>query len=192
MKMKLPKSITGVKFPRICTIEMKSFDIDLFLPSLFFTILAQGRGKARQANDPKAIAQFIDNLAQHPALEGFNDLEGRKVLERFVRTALITTGGIGRSHTAEQITSITPYTLLAHKPGFPTTSSRQRGVDTFIYQVLREHLEAEDALRNFIKIVFGRGVVINALSELGGKYDGDTELDTLTRLSIALDRKSVV
>src|SRR2546429_3655709 len=66
MKIKLPKDIVGVKFPRICTIDMNDFDIDLFLPSLFFTILAQGRGKARRTNDPKAIAQFINALAQHP------------------------------------------------------------------------------------------------------------------------------
>src|SRR5713226_1205061 len=148
MKIKLPKDIVGVKFPRISIIEMNDFNIDLFLPSLFFTILAQGRGRARRANDPKAITQFIDSLAQHPALEGFRDLEGRRVLERLVRTTLITTGGVGRSHVNEQITSIVPYTLLAHKPGFPVEGSRQRGVDTFIYQVLREHLGAEDALRD--------------------------------------------
>src|SRR5215469_5856733 len=126
MKIKLPKDIVGVKFPRICTIDMNDFDIDLFLPSLFFTILAQGRGKARQTNDPKAIARFIDALANQPDLKGFNDVEGRKVLERLVRTALITTGSVGRSHIDEQITSIVPYTLLAHKAGFPVAGSRQR------------------------------------------------------------------
>src|SRR5438876_8320355 len=118
MKIKLPKDIVGVKFPRVCTIDMTSFDIDLFLPSLFFTILAQGRGKVRRTNDPKAIAQFIDTLSHHQALEGFDDPEGRKVLERLVRTTLITTGGVGRSHADEQIMSIVPYTLLAYKPGF--------------------------------------------------------------------------
>ena len=38
MKIKLPKDIVGVKFPRVSIIEMNDFDIDLFLPSLFFTI----------------------------------------------------------------------------------------------------------------------------------------------------------
>ncbi len=184
MKIRLPKDIVGVKFPRVSIIEMNDFDIDLFLPSLFFTILSQGRGKARRANDPKAIPQFIDTLAQHPMLEGFRDHEGRKVLERLVRTTLITTGGVGRSHIDEQITSIVPYTILAHKPGFPF-GSRQRGADTFIYQSLREYLGAEDTLRNFVKMVFGRGVIIGSIPELGGTYDGETKLDTLTRLSIA-------
>ena len=185
MKIKLPKDIVGVKFPRICTIDMNDFDIDLFLPSLFFTILAQGRGKARRTNDPKAIAQFINALAQHPALEGFSDLEGRRVLERLVRTTLITTGGVGRYRIEEQITSIVPFSILAHKPGFPVAGGRQRGADTFIYQALRERLGADDELRKFVKMVFGRGVIIESIPELGGAYDGETRLDTLTRLSIA-------
>ena len=185
MKIKLPKDIVGVKFPRICTIDMNDFDIDLFLPSLFFTILAQGRGKARRANDPKAITQFINALAQHATLEGFSDLEGRRVLERLVRTTLITTGGVGRYRIEEQITSIVPFSILAHKPGFPVAGGRQRGADTFIYQTLRERLGADDELRKFVKMVFGRGVIIKSIPELGGTYDGETRLDTLTRLSIA-------
>src|SRR5713226_5756334 len=185
MKIKLPKDIVGVKFTRICTIDMNDFDIDLFLSSLFFTILAQGRGKARRTNDPKAIAQFINALAQHPALEGFSDLEGRRVLERLVRTTLITTGGVGRYRIEEQITSIVPFSILAHKPGFPVAGGRQRGADTFIYQALRERLGADDELRKFVKMVFGRGVIIESIPELGGAYDGETRLDTLTRLSIA-------
>src|SRR5205807_1703967 len=96
-----------------------------------------------------------------------------------------TTGSVGRSHVDEQITSIVPYTILAHKPGFPVAGSRQRGADTFIYQALREHLGAEDALRSFVKTVFGRGVIIGSIAELGGTYDQETRLDTLTRLSIA-------
>src|SRR5260370_29541154 len=186
MKIKLPRDIVGVKFPRVCTIEMNNFDIDLFLPSLFFTILAQGRGKARRANDPKAITQFIDKLAQHEALEGFRDPEGRKVLERLVRTTLITTGGVGRSGADEQITSIVPYTLLAHKPGFPVEGSRQRGADTFIYQALRESMNRDDrSLQQAIKLIFGRGILIGNMPNLGGSYDGTTQLDTITRLSVA-------
>jgi hypothetical protein len=198
VKIKLPKEpkdMKGIKYPRICTIDMNDFDIDLFLPSLFFTILSEGRGKGPRTkdpkdttkfiNEPKDITKFIDALAQHSALEGFNDAEGRKVLERLVRTTLITIGGVGRSARGEQITSIVPYTLLAHKPGFPVEGSRHRGADTFIYQALRERLGADDTLRAFIKTVFGRGVKIGNLPILGGEYDERIELDTLTRLSIA-------
>lgn len=187
MKIKLPKDIVGVKFPKVSILEMNDFDIDLFLPSLFFTILAQGRGKARQTNDAKAIQKFIDALAHNEVLEGFDSPEGRRVLERLVRTTLITVGGAGVSkvNKTEQITSIVPYSLLAHKAGFPAAGSRQRSADTFIYQALRQRVGNDDALRDFVKKVFGHGVEIGNISELGGVYDEKTQLDTLTRLSIA-------
>src|SRR6266487_5365693 len=176
MKVKLPKDLSGVKFPQVFVIEMNNFDIDLFLPSLFYTILSQGHGKARRANDPTNIKSYIDVLAHHPALKGFNDAAGRRVLERLVRTTLITTGGVGRASRGEQITSIVPYTLLAHKAGFPVESSRLRGADTFIYQALRENMSrADNRLQEAIMQIFGRGIIIGNMPELGGRYDEKIE-----------------
>jgi hypothetical protein len=186
VKVKLPKDLKGTKFPKVFTIEMNDFDIDIFLPTLFHTILAGGRGRVKRTNDPKDIQKYIEALALHPALHDFNDRTGRKVLERLVRTTLITTGGIGRSNQGEQITSIIPYTLLAHKPGFPAEGSRHRGADTFIYQSLRESMNRDDRnLQKAIKLIFGGGVIIGNMPNLGGTYDGKEPLDTITRLSIA-------
>ena len=186
MKVKLPQDLSGMKFEKAFIIEMNDFDVDLFLPALFYTILSQGRGKARRSNDATNIKRYIDSLSTHPNLEGFADPVGRKVLERLVRTTLITTGGVGRGNKGEQITSIVPYTLLAHKAGFPLASSRLRGADTFIYHALRENMNrADDRLQEAITTIFGLGVTIDPLPELGGHYDGKEDLDTLTRLSIA-------
>lgn len=185
MKIRIPKDIVGTKFPKICTIDMNDFDIDLFLPSLFFTILSQGKGIARRMNDPKDIHRFVDALAHHTVLEGFDTDEGEKVLNRLVRTTLIKTGGVGRGAKGEQIMTIVPYSILAHKPGFPVKGSRPRGADNFIYQALRTRVGTDDVLREFVKKVFGSGVNIGTMPELGGTYDGQTQLDTLTRLSIA-------
>ena len=190
MRIKLPKDRTlrGILFARVLPIELNDFDIDLFLPALFFKILAEGRRRAKK-NDPTAIRAYISKLAHHPALEGFDDSEGQRVLDRLVYTALIVTGRVGRARQGEQILSTVPYTLLAHKPGFPTEGSRQRNVDTFIYQSLRTRLggggDADRVLRSHLKRSFGHGVNIGALPVLGGEYDGATELDTLARLSIA-------
>lgn len=186
MKVKLPKDLKGTKFSKVFTIEVNDFDINIFLPTLFHTILAGGRGRVKRTNDPKEIQKYIDMLAQQNVLQGFDDHIGRKVLGRFIRTALITTGGIGRSNQGEQITSIVPYTLLAHKPGFPTEGSRHRGADTFIYQALRENMNKDDKnLQQAIKLIFGRGTLIGQMPNLGGSYDGTAQLDTITRLSIA-------
>lgn len=186
MKVKLPKDLSGMKFEQALTIEINDFDIDLFLPTLFYTILSRGHGKARRVNDPANIKGYIELLSQHSDLEGFSDPIGRKVLERLVRAALIKTGGIGRGSKDEQITSIVPYTLLAHKAGFPVSGSRLRGADTFLYAVLKDNIKgADDGLKKEIVETFGRGLVLGTREELGGQYDGETDLDTLTRLSIA-------
>ncbi len=185
MKVRLPKELRGFLFPKVSTIELNGFDIDLFLPSLFFKILAGGRARARKVNDAQDIPRYIDALAQHPDMDGWEDRFGRRVLERLARTTLIITGGIGRAGRGEQILSTVPYTLLAHKPGLPTEGRRQRGADTFIYHALRDTLGADYLLRQHIRDVFEQGIVIDPQPVLGGRYDGKTELDTLTRLSIA-------
>ena len=151
-----------------------------FLPSF-----RKGKGRAKRANNPQAIQKYIDSLATHPALVGFDSPEGRRVLERFVRTSLVIIGRVGRVQKGEQILSLVPYTILTHKAGFPAYGSRQRRVDVFIYQTLRDYLNGDKYLRDFVKRVFGRGIEIGEAHELGGRYDEQTQLDVLTRLSIA-------
>src|SRR6185437_14216789 len=118
------------------TIELNSFDVDLLLPALFFRILANGKQRARVVNKPERIAEFVEALSNHSALDGFQDPDSLRVLDRLVRTELITVGKVGRGHKGEQILTVAPYTILTHKTGFPRESSRVRGVDTFLYQIL--------------------------------------------------------
>lgn len=186
MKLKIPKDMRGASFPRLLTIELSGFDIDFYLPTLFYKILADGRTRARRANDPTAVARYVDALAKHSQLEGFDDADGRRLLDRLVRTSLVTMGRTGAgSGGREQILSIEPYTALAHKAGFPAENTRLRRADVFIYRVLRDRLGSADNLRNFIADVFGHGVTFGQYPSLGGNYDNHTELDTLTRLSLA-------
>ncbi len=185
MKLKIPKDLAKVLFPRVLTIELNGFDIDWFLPSLYFKILGCGRARARRTNDPTTIGRYIDELAAHPALEGFQTPEGRRALERLVRTSLIMTGRVGRAKRGEQIISTVPYTLLAYKPGFPTESRRQRGADAFVYQALRKKLGSDHDLQTFMKTYLGQGVTVGVPPRLEGSYDGRTDLDTMSRLSVA-------
>ena len=118
MKLKLPKDLRSVVFLRVLTIVLAEFDSDLLLPALYFTILAEGRGRGRRVKDPTAIAKYVAALANHPTLLNFTDPVGQRLLDRLVRTSLIKTGGVGRAKRGEQIMSTVPYSLLSHKPGF--------------------------------------------------------------------------
>ena len=186
MKIKIPRELAGAVFPKVLTIELSDFDSDLFLPSLYFKILGGGRSRAKRVNDPEAIGKYIDNLANHTTLEGFKTPDGRRVLERLVRASLIITGKVGRAKRGEQILTVNPYSLLACKPGFPTEGSRQRGADTFIYRALLQKTGGDDKyLRDLMRRFFGQGITFKELPLLSGTYDGHSELDTMTRLSIA-------
>ncbi len=186
MKIIIPKEMRGVSFPKVLTVELNDFDIDRLLPALFLKVLGGGRMRGRNKNDPTKIHAYVDHLAEHPAVQGFDDSEGIRLLEKLVRTALITIGGVGRSRQqGEQIMSIVPYTLLAYKPGFPRESSRHRNVDTFLYHTLRRVQGADEPLQTVFKRVFGKGITVGPMPELDARYDGTTELDTLSRLSAA-------
>lgn len=194
MKVKIPKDLVGASYPLVMTIVLAEFNTDAFLPTLFFKVMSGGKLRTKPVNDEKAINLYVERLANHAMLTGFQTSEGRRILEKFVRTTLITTGAIGRAKRGgEQINAITPYSLLSYKPGFPTASARLRGVDTFIYHVLRQHLQAgasigqaQDDLKDLFIRFFGKGILFDRTpgsTEAG--YDGQTELDTLTRISLA-------
>ena len=185
MNVKLPKELVGTLFDKVFTVELNDIDIDIFLPSLYFKILGDGRHRARRLNDSQAITTYVKKLTEHPALEGAATDEGRRIIERLVRTSLIKTGSVGRAKKGEQILAVAPYSLLAAKPGFPTDSRRQRGADTFIYFALKRAMRGDHGiLRDHMRQFFGRGVRLQELPAIGGRYDGSTELDILSHLTI--------
>lgn len=185
MKIKLPKDLIGTVFPKTFSVELNDVDIDIFLPSFYFKVLGDGKHRFKRTNDAQDIARYLTSLAQHPSLEGATTPEGRRVLERLVRTSLIKTGTVGRAKKGEQILAVSPYSILAAKPGFPTESRRQRGADSFIYFALKRKINNRKALLDVLRIFFGRGVKLTELPSIGGSYDGVTELDILSQLTIA-------
>src|SRR5688572_11384768 len=97
MRVKLPKELRGIAFPRITTLDLNDLDLDLLLPSFYFRVLAEGRGRARRVNDPTNIVGYVEKLARHRDLEGFGGVAGERLLDRLVRTSLATIGRRGQS-----------------------------------------------------------------------------------------------
>jgi hypothetical protein len=186
MKIKLPKDLRGFSYDRVMPVDLNSFDVDLLLPSIFFKAITGGQSWGRRPNDPTKIREYSDELAAHEDIVGFDDDQGRRLLNRLTRTSLVQIGRKGTSRAVEQIEGVTPYTLLAFKPEFPSEHSRLRRVDTLVFRMMREQLRDDIALRRFFEDIFGKGLTIRAGAEPDGCYDGRTELDTLARLSIAL------
>jgi len=186
MKVKLPKEMRGAKYDRIMPIEMNDLDIEQILGPLFYLVVTGGCLRARIPNDPESIGVYIDKLSQHPDLKGFDGPEGRRLLDRLVRTALIKTGAVGRGKRSEQIQALLPHTLGIYKVGLPAQSSMGRRVDAFLYRILLKETHDDRALRRIFEQIFGQGVIIGSPPQFDCRYDGTTEVDTITRLSLAL------
>lgn len=181
MKISLPKELSGTKFSKVLSIELNDFDIGRLLPGLFSLVVADGFGTSEKMRDDETVDKHLDLLAKHEDLVGFEGNNGKLLLERLVRTTLITTTRIASDRQKERVAAIKPYSLVALK----TAETRsQRRVDVFIYQALKSALLKEDNLKKRLIGIFGKGVNITERPELDGKYDGHTDLDTLTRLSI--------
>src|SRR5713226_1737498 len=109
MKVQIPKELRGTKFSKVLSIELNDFDIERLLPALFFLIMADGYGTGRKMREDETVNKHIDLLASHQDLAGFEGSEGKLLLERLVRTTLITTVRTAADRRKERIASITPY-----------------------------------------------------------------------------------
>lgn len=184
-KIRLPKDLTKARLGLVSPFDFNTFDIDIILPAIFFAVLAEGRPRVRSRNDPAQVEQYVDRLSKHEHLVGFDTDEGRRVLGRLVRTSLAVMGRVGKSRAEEQIVALVPYTLLAHKPGFPVQSGRLRGVDSYVYEILKEAMGSPHQLKEIFKQYFGKGITLRPVPALGGSYDGSTPVDVLTRVHLA-------
>lgn len=185
MTITLPKDLRGFAFNRVLPVEMNSFDVDLFLSSFFFKAMTEGMDRAKLPNDPTRVKEFVNDLAFSSDVQGFTDKDGHRLLDRIVRTTLVQMGRRGQARTQEQILGVVEYSFLAFKCEFPTESSRLRKVDALVYRMMRDQFGNDRALKEFFIEVFGKGLKLRGGAEPGGEYDGETSLDTLTRLSIA-------
>lgn len=185
MKIRLPKANRGYVFDRLFAIEMNSFDIEGLLGALFYLVVTRGRQRAGRVNDSKALPQYLDALATHPRMAGFDDPAGHRLLDRWVRSSIASIGKSGRGRRGgEQIEYVKPLTVLTYKTGLPTENSRQRNVHLFLHRILRNTLafagaepNSDAALTGIIVRAFGRGVEIGSAPQFDGKYDGETDVD---------------
>jgi len=142
MKIKLLKELKGTVFQKLFPVEMNNFSVEMLLPALFFLI--ESRGKQRQQNtDPEIIDKYLSDFQNHKRLEGFSDEDGKRLLEKWVKTSLMVIGKKGRQRVENQILHLQPLTYLTFKAGFPSTLSRLRNVHYFIYRLMIDALKED-------------------------------------------------
>ncbi len=191
MKVAIPKALKGSTFDRLMGVEFNDFDVERLLPSLFYITVTRGRQVARRLNSETDLDKYVAKLAAHDRMQGFAHSEGQRLLERWLRGAIVQMGRAGRSRRAEQIEYVQPLTLLTYKTGFPAKISRQRRVHQFLYSLFVRTLahrdvvsHPESALAGLFATAFGRGVVIGDAPKYNGHFSGDQQVDIHTLLCL--------
>jgi len=81
------------------------------------------------------IEEYIDRLAQHEQLDGFDTDAGKRVLSLWVHSTVAKIGWKGRGRRDQQLDYIQPLHLLAYRAGLPAAGARHRRVHIFLYQL---------------------------------------------------------
>lgn len=190
MKPQLPKDTRGFGFPRLIEIDLNDFAMERILSDVFYLAVSGGRNRGKSPNDAKAIATYGERLSQHPRIEGFDDPAAARMLDQWVRAAVIKTSRATRKLTGEQIDYLLPQSLAVYKAGFPD-NYRQRNVPGFLYEAMISALPTEDDtdaaadLRTLFTRAFGQGVAIGDAPRYSPAYDGQTQLDIHSLLTLA-------
>ncbi|MBF0233166.1 MAG: hypothetical protein HQK65_09030 [Desulfamplus sp.] len=193
MKVKIPKQYKGAKFNKLFSIECNDFSIEMLLPAFFFLLESKGKQRLKSPESEK-FDEYILKLKKHPNLEGFTDIDGQRLLDKWAKTSLMVIGKKGRAGNKNQILYLQPLTYLTFKGGFPSESSRLRNVNYFLYKLMISALEKNDEhhgykiIRDTLRKAFAEGISglpeKDAGTAISGQYDGHTTLDTETLLSL--------
>jgi hypothetical protein len=188
LRIQLPNSISGASLPYIMPVELNTFNSDILLPALYYRVLAHGRNRGGAKQQRHQLDEFITRMLQHPLLQAPHNEAAHEVLKQAVRTFIIATSRSAMGNSGEeQILTVLPHTLLAYRPGFPAETSQLRRTDAYLYRcIVAACDDSPQAAAETLRRALGRGLTISSVANgLEGGYDGISELDTVTRLSIA-------
>lgn len=183
MRILLPKASKGLKFDLVFTIDMNTFDVEMLLPSLFHLVRTKGR-RVGKGVDPGLYEEYFGRLLQHPRLRGFAAPGYKGLLDRWLRSSVVKMGKRGRTHTGEQILCLRPTTMLSYKAGLPKEITRLRGVHNFVYTILLSQERDPVRLDRLFRQALGRGLTLDDDQKFDGRYDGQSEVDIESMLSI--------
>jgi hypothetical protein len=198
MKLVAPKEMRGLAMPKLFEVSMDEFDVERLLPSFFYLVITRGHRRGKKVNKPDRLQAYLDALAEHPRMRGFNNPQGTRLLDRWIRTSTLRMGGAGKSRRKEQIEYLLPLSLLTFKAGWPDQLQRQRNVHEFLYRQMLDKLQRSDSagddegslarahavLQKVLIETFGQGTQIQLQPPYGGSYDGVTSVDAETLLCL--------
>jgi len=189
MTVIVPPDYRKLVYRRLTLVEFNDVDVDRLMPHLFEFAVKGGRS-SRSLTDARDYQKYRERLIEHPQVHGFDDDEGRRVIDNWLTSSVVKIGRLGLARRDEQMEYVAPLTLAAYRAGLPKTRARHRGVDELTYRLMLDALgrrgstNPQSDLRELIKRAVGDGVVEGHAPMWDAHYDGVTAIDITGLLSL--------
>jgi hypothetical protein len=189
----IPKELRNFGFTELILVDLNDIDVDRMLPQLWELVVKQGRLSTAPPG-AEEYERHLDSLVADPHLRGFDDEQGTRVLDGWLRSSIIQMGAKGRDKSGTQLLYIRPLTIASYRAGLPRVR-RNRNADILIYKLLLEEMRRRDIeapeknLQRKLQDAVGTGITIGIDGDWMPSYDGTSKIDVNALLSLYfLDR----
>ncbi|BBY00699.1 methylation-associated defense system protein MAD7 [Mycobacterium seoulense] len=196
---KEPKELRSFVFTELNLVELNSIEVDRLLPHIYESAIKGGRhAPALKDFSAKAYEDIYlpRLLGREENIIGFDTSMGKDVIDAWLRSSVVAFGRSGLSQRVDKMDFIRARTLAAYRAGFPDRR-RSRQADSVTYAQMLQEVErrkeqgllagngtAMQVLREMVRESVGDGVKITDPPQWAPEYDGHTEVDISTLLTL--------
>lgn len=183
------KSLNSLITESVIPVELNDTDVDRMVTSIMELVVKQGR-RSSSKTDVKAYDSYLDALQANPAMRGFVGEDGRRILDGWLRASVLHFERAGLRRSESKMGFLQPLTIASYRSGLPKLTSRHRRADQLAYRSMLRHAESVGApnprahVAKIFKDTFGAGVDLKQFPHTEPEYDGATEVDITTLLSL--------
>jgi len=187
MKILLPRGMESVTTLQVIPLDLNDTDVERMMTRILELAVKRGRSASSRVNTSE-YEKYLDALANSPQLVGFHDAEGKRILDGWIKAAVVREEKSGRGHAGTHMGFIRPRTIAAYRSGLPKERSRNRRADALAFQSVLLAMGGEDADLRKVSVLFtdtfGKGVDIGAAPWHQPKYDEKTPIDIEALLTL--------
>lgn len=183
------KSLNSLITETVIPVELNDTDVDRMMTHIMEIVVKQGR-RAPSKTDVKAYDDYLDRLQANPALSGFEGDAGRRVLDGWLRASVLHFERAGLRRSERKMGFLEPLTIASYRSGLPKMTSRNRRADQLAYRSMlrcvaqRGGTNPKAHVNDLFQQTFGTGVDLGQFPHSTPAYDGTTDVDITTLLSL--------
>ena len=183
------KTLNSLITESVLPVELNDTDVDRMVTSIMELVVKQGR-RSSSKTDLKAHDRYLDSLQVNESMHGFEGEDGRRILDGWLRASVLHFERAGLRRSESKMGFLQPLTIASYRSGLPKLTSRHRRADQLAYRSMLRHAESTGAgnprahVAKIFKETFGAGVELGQFPHTEPAYDGVTQVDITTLLSL--------